>query len=323
VPPVADAIPQPLLSLLDGIPSIGVDAPERPRWITPLLGGLTNHNYRIDTTLGCFVARLSSPTSELLAIDRDAEHRNSRVAAATGIAPQVVHYRPGDDSVLIIEWVEGRTWSAADVREPANLPRIARACHQLHDGAGFVNDFSMFSIQREYLGIVLERAFRLPPRYLDFMPVVAEIEAAMSVHPERKVPCHNDLLAENFIDDGSKLWLIDYEYAGNNEPSFELGNIASESGLDDEGFTELVRCYYGSASPARLARAQLWALMSQYGWTLWAVIQNAVSELDFDFWSWGMEKYDRAVATFDGAGLSQLLLDVRQPDQPNERERSG
>jgi thiamine kinase-like enzyme len=284
--------------------------------ISPLLGGLTNHNYKVATGDNCYVARLSSPTSELLSIDREAEYRNSCAAAATGIAPAVMDYLPSStgDSVLVIQWVEGRTWSSADVRSSANLPRIAAACRQLHSGPRFINDFNMFDIQRGYLEIVLQRRFRLPERYLEFTALVAEVEAALAVHPEPTVPCHNDLLAENFIDDSSTLWLIDYEYAGNNEPSFELGNIASESGLDADAFGELVRCYYGDLTPAKLARARLWALMSQYGWTLWAAIQDSVSELDFDFWSWGMEKFRRAVATFDGGEFAQLLLDVRQPE---------
>lgn len=314
--PPASETPRSVLALLDTLPSLRPGSGPVARQVTPLLGGLTNHNYRVDTADGRYVARLSTAATELLAIDRNAEYRNSCFAAAAGVAPEVIDYRPDDsgDSVLVIRWVEGRTWSAVDVRDPANVERIARACRQLHEGPRFINDFSMFSVQRGYLQIVRDRSFRLPPRYLDFLPVVQQIEEAMSVRPEPTVACHNDLLAENFIDDGSRLWLIDYEYAGNNEPSFELGNIASESQLEDDALAELVRCYYGSVTPAKLARARLWALMSQYGWTLWAVIQDAMSELDFDFWSWGMEKYDRAVATFSGTGLSRLLLDVRQPE---------
>jgi thiamine kinase-like enzyme len=132
------------------------------------------------------------------------------------------------------------------------------------------------------------------------------MRAAMGAHPEPTVPCNNDLLAENFIDDGERLWLIDYEYSGNNEPSFELGNIWSESNLSVEQLSALVEAYYGEPLRNKVARARLWGLMSKYGWTLWASIQDAVADIDFDYWQWGMEKYDRAVAEFTGRDFDSL-----------------
>jgi thiamine kinase-like enzyme len=128
------------------------------------------------------------------------------------------------------------------------------------------------------------------------------------------VPCNNDLLAENFIDVGGELRLIDYEYSGNNEPSFELGNVWSESNLPPSHLEELVGHYYGRPSRSKVARARLWGLAAKYGWMLWASIQDGVSELDFDFWSWGLEKYERAVAEFDGPELERLLEDVQRAD---------
>ena len=151
------------------------------------------------------------------------------------------------------------------------------------------------------------QGFRLPDRYLEFMPEVARIERAFLAHPVATVPCNNDLLAGNFIDDGSKIWLIDYEYSGNNDPCFELGNIWSEANLSVEQLEELMAAYDGSLLRHRVARARLWGLMSKYGWTLWGSIQASVSTIDFDFWGWAMEKYDRAVAEFDGPAFGRLL----------------
>lgn len=276
-------------------------------------GGLTNTNYRITLDGRSYVARLSDPTTSLLAIDRAAEHANSVAAAAGGVAPAVAGYAP-EAGLLVVEWVTGRTFSEQDVRDDANLPRIAQACRRLHAGPRFVSDFDMFDIQRRYLDVVLERGFRLPARYLEFMPVVERIRTALAVRPEPTVPCNNDLLAANMIDDGDRLWLIDYEYSGNNDPYFELGNIWSESGLELRQLELLVAAYCGRDSPARVARARLLGLMSKYGWTLWASIQDGISELDFDFWSWGMEKYVRAVAEFDGPDLAGLLEAVQQDD---------
>jgi len=211
----------------------------------------------------------------------------------------------------VIEFIEGRTLSAADLREGESLDRVASACRLLHSAAPFRDDFDMFEIQPAYLRIVGERDFRLPDRYREFEPRAALIRDALTEAPEPKVPCNNDLLAENFIDDGERLRLIDYEYSGNNEASFELGNIWSESALSLEQLEELTTAYWGEPSPAKVARARLWGLMSKYGWTLWASIQDGVSTIDFDFWSWGMEKYERAVAEFDGPDFDRLLDQAR------------
>jgi thiamine kinase-like enzyme len=186
---------------------------------------------------------------------------------------------------------------------------VAAACRVLHAGPRFASDFDMFALLRRYLRVVRERGFRLPPRYEEFLPEADRIRAALGVHPERSVPCNNDLLPANVLDDGDRLWLIDYEYAGNNDPCFELGNIWSEASLEP-----LVASYYGCASPARTARARLLGLMSKYGWTLWASIQDGLSTIDFDFWTWGMEKYERAVAEFDGPDLPRLLDEVMRDD---------
>jgi thiamine kinase-like enzyme len=128
------------------------------------------------------------------------------------------------------------------------------------------------------------------------------------------VPCNNDLLAGNIINDGERLWLIDYEYSGNNEACFELGDIWSEADLSLDRLEELMEAYDGELLRHRVARARLWGLMSKYGWTLWAAIQDAVSTFDFDFWGWGIEKYDRAVAEFDGPDFDRLLEEVTRPD---------
>jgi thiamine kinase-like enzyme len=175
-----------------------------------------------------------------------------------------------------------------------------------------VNDFDMLRLQPQYLSLVLERGFRLPDRYLDFTPHVKAIESALGVRPQTPVPCNNDLLAANVIDAGERLWLIDYEYSGNNDPFFEIGNLWSEAAGTPDDLGRLVSAYAGHTSTALTARARLWGLMSKYGWMLWASIQDGTSDLDFDFWSWGLEKYDRAVDEFDGPDFGRLLEEVRR-----------
>lgn len=274
--------------------------------VVPLAGGITNRNYRVRSAQGDCVVRLSDPESSDLAIDRGNEYVNSVAAAAAGAAPNVVQYLPGE-GVLVVEWIDGRTFNEDDVGLEDNVPRIAQACRLLHSGPAFANRFDMFDIQAGYRGLVRDRGFRLPARYDSFAEHAQRIQRALAVEPEPLVPCNNDLLAANIIDDGDRLWLIDYEYSGNNEASFELGNIWSESTLPEEALTDLVTSYWQRDDQAKVARARLWALMSKYGWMLWASIQTSISPIAFDYWAWGMEKYDRAVAEFDSPQFAEWL----------------
>ena len=217
----------------------------------------------------------------------------------------VVDYLP-ERSILVLEFIEGSTMSPEQLREGGRLREVAEVCRRLHACRPFRDDFNMFRVQ--------ERDLRLPERYLEFAPQVAAIERAMAVRDEGTVPCNNDLLAENFIWTGDRFRLIDYEYSGNNDAMFELGNVWSESNLSLGQLEELVTHYYGRPLVNKVARARLHGLMSKYGWTLWASIQDGVSKLDFDFWAWGMEKYERAVEEFDGPAFEQLCEDVERDD---------
>jgi thiamine kinase-like enzyme len=298
-----------LAELLDLVPALRGE-----RTVTELAGGLTNTNYKVVTPEGAYVMRVSAKDAGLLAIDRENEYRNSVSAADAGVGAKVVDYVP-DRSLLVLEFIEGQTQTAEDLRRGDKLQMVADACRRLHGAAAFRDDFNMFDIQRRYLRLVQERGFRLPDRYLEFEPKVRRVEQAMAVRAEPTVPCNNDLLAENFIDTGrGEFRLIDYEYSGMNDACFELGNVWSESNLALEQLDELVTHYYGRRLRNRIARARLWGLMSKYGWTLWASIQDGVSDIDFDFWEWGMEKYDRAVAEFDGPDFQGLLDEVVRED---------
>ena len=279
----------------------------------PLEGGLTNTNYKVETPDGAYVIRISNKDSGLLAIDRENELYNTIAAAEAGVGAPVIAALPEHDA-LVIRYLDGVPLTAEDLRAGDRLELVAEACRRLHGGRRFLHDFNMFAVQRRYLAVVQERGFQLPHRYLDFEPQLRSIEEAMRVRMEPTVPCNNDLLAENFIDVGDELKLIDYEYSGNNDACFELGNIWSESNLSVHQLEHLVTLYYRRPLRNKVARARLWGLVGRYSWMLWASIQDGVSVLEFDFWAWGMEKYERAVAEFDGPDLERLLDEVQREE---------
>ncbi|HVH21883.1 MAG TPA: choline/ethanolamine kinase family protein [Pseudonocardia sp.] len=286
--------------LLDSMPCTA----GRPRTVEDLSGGLTNRNLKVTTADGVVVVRIPTPGPSLLGIDRDHEYANSVAAAQAGVGAPVLHYRPGIG--LAVGFLPGRTLSDADLQDPDVLRRVAVACRQLHAGPRFGNEFDMFEVQARYRRIVADNGFRLPPRYDEFVPLVERIREALGPR-DGTVPCNNDLLAENLLDDGERVRIIDYEYSGNNDPCFELGNIWSEATLPEPLLEVLVTAYFGRPRPVQVARARLFALVAKYGWTLWAAIQDGASAMDFDFWSWGMQKYERAVAEFDGPELADHL----------------
>jgi thiamine kinase-like enzyme len=302
------AVPARARDVLSRVPSLA-SALE----ISPLPGGLTNQNFKVVTATGCYVARIWSDEGALLGIDREREYRNSVLAAQAGVGAPVVEFRP-EDRVMVLGFVEGRTLGNADVADAAMIPRIAAACRALHAGGRFAGDFDMFKIQPRYYATASAAGMRIPAGYADLLPAFEAARGALAVRDEGTVPCNNDLLAANFIDDGSRLWLIDYEYSGNNDPCFELGNVAAESGLDDDALAALVTAYYGRVRRSRIARAQLFGLVARYGWALWGAIQHARSDLDFDYWSWAMEKFDVAAAGLRGPGFARLLSDVQDED---------
>ena len=286
----------------------------QPRMVSELSGGLTNRNYRVATPAGTFVARVAASGTELLTIDRDCEYRNAVAAAAAGAGPPVVEYRP-QDSLLVIGYIEGRTLEPADVAAADNIPRIAQACRRLHSGERFGNDFDMFDVQRRYYQAATSRGFRIPAGYDDLLPQVRAAQSALAATATTTVPCHNDLLPANLIDDGDRIWLIDYELSGNNDACFELGNIGAEAHFTSDALSSLVTAYYHKPRRSKIARARLLGgLVGMYGWALWGAIQHAVSPIDFDFWSWAMERFDGAAAGFTARGFTSLLEEVQRDD---------
>jgi thiamine kinase-like enzyme len=275
----------------------------------PVTGGLTNTNHRVVVDGVPYFVRIPGPSTELLAVDRANERHNTLAAATTGVSPRVVAVLEAWD-VFALEWVDAETMSGEALRAPGMPGRIADALRRLHAGPRFRDDFDMFRLTERYLAVVDERDVPLPAGYREHLPAIPRIEAALAVHPITTVPCHNDLLAENYLDDGERLWLVDYEYSGNNDPTFELGNTCQELGYDDVQVRELCAAYFGEATAALLARMRLQMIMSDVGWTLWAAIQARISPIDYDFTGWAKERWARASAVIDGPEFEAWLASV-------------
>jgi thiamine kinase-like enzyme len=280
--------------------------------IQPLSGGLTNSNFKVEVGGTPYFIRVPGESTELLAIDRRNEYFNSKAAAETGVGPRVLYYIP-EFQAMVLEFLQAKTMSKDTLNATGVPTRIAQVIKRLHDGPRFMTDFNMFRLTEYYLGICREHEVRIPEGYLDRMPSVNRIEQAMAVRPLPTVPCNNDLLAENYMDDGKSLRIIDYEYSGNNDPCFELGNTCQELQYDHARIEEVCRAYFGSPSAGKIARMKLNMIMSDTGWGLWAAIQAKISKIEFDFWGWAIERWNRAEEKMDSSEFSIWLKDVELP----------
>ncbi len=284
----------------------------RPVSIQPLTKGLTNANYRVDVDGQAFVVRIPGASTELLAIDRANELYSARVAAALGIGPAVLRHF-ADSGATVIEFLQGRPMTNGTLKEPGMPGRIAATLRTLHGGPRFLRDFDMLGLADGYWAVIERRGFPAPSGYRARRPAIREIGAALAVRPLPSLPCHNDLLADNYIEQDGQLRLVDWEYSGNGDPAFELGNTCRELDYDDVRLLELCQAYFGRATASLVGRVRLHMIVSDVGWTLWAAIQTAISRIAFDFSAYGAARWTRAEAAMDSPDFPRLIDAVARP----------
>ena len=278
--------------------------------VSQLSGGLTNENYLVEAGGEKYVMRIPGQSTELLSIDRTNEVFNTKAAATTGIGPQVLEHIPALDA-LVLEFIPGATMSAATLQSTRMAARAADSFRRLHASPRFLKDFNMFRLIEDYLRIVEEHKVTIPSGYRSRLPMIARIEEAVDSGALPAVPCHNDLLCENFIDDGAALRIVDYELSGNNDPCFDLGNTAQEAEFDQDLRAALCAAYFSGENPQQLARMNLFALMSDVGWTLWGAIQAKISAVDFDFRGYYNMRWERAVEVLDSERLTRWMAQAQ------------
>jgi thiamine kinase-like enzyme len=285
------------------------------RTVSPIYGGMTNRNYRVSTPGGDYVVRVSVPEIGQLGIDRDNEHHNSVLAAHSGVGVPVVA-RSRDPEALVVRFVEGITLSPEHFRDPRRVSVLARVLRRLHTAPAFARDFDMVQVQSRYHEIVVQNGYPLPADYAHYANRARVLSDVLSATRERSAPCHNDLMPGNFIESdgpGSHIWLLDYEYSGNNDPCYDLGDAINELELDPERAEQLVTEYHGGSRPRELARARLWSLMSKYGWSLWGSIRIGTTG-DPEIREWAEALWARAVAEFESPDYEALLTRAREPE---------
>ena len=262
----------------------------RTRTVEPLGGGITNRNYRVAVDGDVFVVRIPAESGSLLGIDRGLEHQASRVAAACGVGPEVIAFIE-PEGVLVTRFIEGQAVTDEAVHQPVMLERIAQSMRRIHQSGSLVARFSAFRVVEAYALTTTRHGGQLPASLERARPIAVDIERALP--PQPLVPCHNDLLNANFIDDGATIRIVDWEYAGMGDRFFDLGNFAVNHQLTQEDEGRLLSAYFGRLVSSQYARLRLMRIMSDYREAMWGVLQQAISDLDFDFAAYAGKHFDR------------------------------
>jgi thiamine kinase-like enzyme len=278
--------------------------PGRPVTVEELGGGITNRNFKITLDSESYVLRLGGKDTELLGIDRDIEHGASRAAAAAGIGPEVVAFVE-PEGWLVTRFVEGRPAPPEELATPEGLAEVVAGLKRFHDGPPIAGVFDSFRVVEGYRDTAAARDVTIPDAYAQAKEVADRIEQARA--GEAPCPCHNDLLNANFIRGDGRLWIVDWEYAGMGDRFFDLANFAANHELDAAGKEELLRAYFGDLRAEDAAALELMRFMSDFREAMWGVVQQGISELDFDFVAYATEHFDRLLRTADEPSFRAAL----------------
>jgi thiamine kinase-like enzyme len=265
--------------------------------LTALSGGITNRNFRVDAsgTEDRWVIRLAGNDTHLLGISREVEHAATVAAAGVGVGPEVTAFiRP--EGYLVTRFIVGSPVSDEAVRQPETLRRVADSLRRIHDGPAIPGLFVPLRICEAYRALALARNVPIPAEYDQAASIGRAIERTFLEDPVELRPCHNDLLNANFIDDGRRIRIIDWEYAGMGDPFFDLGNFSINHELTEAEDRILLAAYDGVVLPAHLARLTLMRIVSDFREAMWGVLQQGVSSLDVDFVGYASSRFERLLA---------------------------
>jgi thiamine kinase-like enzyme len=292
-----------------GLPATAVERlwPGRKAVVTPLSGGITNRNYRVDVNNTSFVLRVGGNDTNLLGIDRSVEHAASLRAAELGVGPQVIAFvKP--EGWLVTRFIDGRPVAPEEIRTPEVIRRVAAAMRKVHESDAIPGRFDAYAVVDEYREEAQKHGVWIPAEFAHAHHVAERIRRARG--PQPQVPCHNDLLNANFLDDG-EIRIVDWEYAGMGDRFFDLANLSVNHDFGIEEDRLLLAAYFGVQRPADLAALRLMRLMSDFREAMWGVLQSGISKLDFDFREYADKHFSR------------LLLAASDPDFEHYLRQAG
>jgi thiamine kinase-like enzyme len=276
---------------------------------TPLGGGITNRNFRIDVGGESFVLRIAGEDTELLGINREYEYQANLSAGRLGIAPEV-YYFIQPEGYLVTRFINGRAIPPEEISQPENILRVAGMIQKIHSMPTIPGRFDVFQVVRDYSSVARRYQVEFPKEYEWLTRQVQEAEHALNAHPAAPVACHNDLLNANFLA-GSQLYLLDWEYAGMGDRYFDLANFSAHHELTSQQEGWLLQCYYGrESSPSEWTHLQIMKVLSDLREACWGFVQIGISKLDFDFHTYADMFFSRALNNIHQSNWNKYLKEV-------------
>jgi aminoglycoside phosphotransferase (APT) family kinase protein len=274
-------------------------------------GGITNRNFRLQLGGRDVVVRLPGKDTGLLGIDRSTEREATEAAARAGVGPEVVGFLV-EPPCLVTAFIPGRPVEAEELRVPPLVDDVAAALRVVHEGPALRSRFDSFAIVERYRATAAGRGVPIPPIYAKLADGAHAIRQALAGPEHAPVPCHNDLLTANFLHDGGRVRIVDWEYAGMGDRYFDLGNLSVNNGFAEADDERLLSTYWREpCTPRRFAALRLMRIMSDFREGMWGVVQTAISQLDFDFPSYAQEHLERVAAGLADARFPTWLEDAR------------
>ncbi len=284
--------------------------PPLKTYIGPIerLGELTNRVY----ALGDLVLRVPGKGTEEY-INRKNEAAMAREAASAGVSPDLVYIDAVTGLMVTCRIADAATMSPAGFKAvPGAVARAARALHQLHQsGRSFPSRFELFAMIDDYLGVIATKEVELPAGYHDVVKEAETIRRKLDNRPAPLAPCHCDPLCENFIDTGSRMWIVDWEYGGMNDPMWDLGDLSVEGAFTEAQDKELLQAYFGGQPSAHdHGRMVIYKAMCDLLWTLWGLIQHANRNPADDFAAYAQGRFNRCKALMATADFKHHVAAV-------------
>ena len=259
--------------------------------VTPLEGGITNLNYRVDTGGKSYHLRISGENTEMLGIDRENEYKAHRVAGELGIAPEVVYFIE-PEGYIVSRFIDGQHIPIEEFRKPENLLKVAEILHGIHALPTIPGSFSAFQVVRDYTEIARGCGVEFPKNFDWLISQMNAAEAALGKQHFFQKPCHNDLLNGNFLL-LDRIYVLDWEYAGMGDIFFDLANFSNNHELSDADNRILLNCYFSQVTLQDLAHLNIMKIMSDFREAMWGQVQIGISKLDFDFRAYADKHFDR------------------------------
>lgn len=269
-------------------------------------GGAMNNNYKVTVNNKTLVLRILGNNTQLN-INRRNEVYNLGIVSKSKIGSKLIGHDLEKNSI-ITEYIEGKTLSNEDIKFITNLDKVVLRMKEMHQGEKFLENFNVFDKFNQYYNKCIDNNYKLPKGFSKKIKYMKKIQAIIDSLPKVSVPCHNDLWAPNIIlDNKNNIRFIDFEFSGNNDPLFEIGNFWNESELDISDLQDIIRKYYGLYDSRKTAIAELYSIYANCMWSLWGTIQKNTSKIDYDYQEFIDHRFEKASAKLNRKYLNSLI----------------